>query len=72
MCNLMQKLTIFILYKSYALFSSFCIFNHVTIYQIHNDMISISTWDWVHFWIYLLNQNSLGHQTWPIDRYKQG
>ena len=22
--------------------------------------------------IYLLNRNSLSHQTWPIDRYKQG
>ena len=26
----------------------------------------------VHFWIHLLNHNSLSHQTWPIDRYKQG
>ena len=24
------------------------------------------------FWIYLLNHNSLTHQTWPIDRYKEG
>ena len=26
----------------------------------------------VHFWIYLLNHNSLTHQTWPLDRYKKG
>ena len=26
----------------------------------------------VYFWIYLLNQNSLNHQTWSIERYKQG
>ena len=26
----------------------------------------------VHFWTYLLRHNSLSHQTWPIDRYKQG
>ena len=26
--------------------------------------MSISTWDRVHFWIYLLN-----HHTWPSDRY---
>ena len=25
----------------------------------------------VQFWIYILNQNSLSHQTWSIDRYKQ-
>ena len=35
-------------------------------------MMSISTWDKIHFWIYLLNRNSLSHQTWPVDRYKQG
>ena len=35
-------------------------------------MMSISTRDKVHFWIYLLNHNSLSHQTWPIDRYKKG
>ena len=31
-----------------------------------------STWDRLHFWIYLLNRNSLTHQTWSIDRCKQG
>ena len=41
------------------------------IYQISGVMMSISTWNWVHFWIYLLNHNWLTHQTWPIDRYKQ-
>ena len=34
-------------------------------------MMSISTWDRKHFWKYLLNHNSLSHQTWPPDRYKQ-
>ena len=34
--------------------------------------MSISTLDKVHFWLYLLNHNSLSHQTWPIYRYKQG
>ena len=33
---------------------------------------SVTSWDRVHFWIYLLNHNSSCHQTWPIDRYKQG
>ena len=32
---------------------------------------SVTSW-WVSVWIYLLNHNSLTHQTWPIDRYKQG
>ena len=35
-------------------------------------MMSISTWDRVHFWMYHLNHNSLSHQTWPTDRYEQG
>ena len=50
-------------------YSSFCIFNHPMIYQI---MISISTSDRVHFLIYLLNHDLLTHQTWSIDRYKEG
>ena len=31
----------------------------------------ISTWDWVHFWIYLLKHNWWSNKTGPIDRYKQ-
>ena len=38
------------------------------IYQMYDVMMSISTGDTVHFWIYLLNRNSLSHQTY---RYKQ-
>ena len=53
-------------------YSSFCMFNHSIIYQICDVMMSISIWDRVHFRIYLLNHNSLSHQTWPIDRYKEG
>ena len=48
----------------------FCIFNHPMIYQICDVMMSISTWDKAHFWIYLLNHNSVTHQTWSIGRYK--
>ena len=69
-----QSKNFFILWKCYALFSwysSFCIFNHRIIYQIC-AVISISTWDRVHFWIYLLNHNSISHHTWPTGRYKQG
>ena len=65
----------FILQKSYAPFSrysSFCIFNHPMIFQICDVMMSISTWDTVHFLIYLLNHNSITYQTWSFDRYKQG
>ena len=65
----------FISYKNYVPFSrysSFCIFNHPMIYQISDVTMSISTWGKVHFWIYLLNHKSWSHQTWPVDRYKQG
>ena len=50
----------------------FCIFNHPIIYQICDITMSIRTWDNLHFLIYLLNHNSQGHQTWSVDRYKQG
>ena len=59
-------------YVPFSRYSSFCIFNHSMIYQICDVMMSISAWGRVHFWIYLLNNNSLSHQTWPVDRYKQG
>ena len=67
-----QVKDVFISEKSYVPFSwysSFCIFVHSMIYQICDIMMNIGTWDRVHFWIYLLNCNSLSHQTWPIDRY---
>ena len=63
----------FILWKTYVLFSrysSFCIFNHLMIYQIWGVMMSISSWDRVYFWIYLLKHNSPSHHTWLTDRYK--
>ena len=65
----------FVSWKSYVPFSrysSFCIFNHPVIYQICDVMRSISTGHRVYFWIYLLNHNSLTHQSWSINRYKQG
>ena len=46
--------------------------NFFMIYQISDVTMSISTWDMVHFWIYLLNYNSWIHQTWSVDRCKQG
>ena len=42
------------------------------IYQTCDAMVNISTWNRVHFWIYLLNSPSLSHQTRPIQRHKQG
>ena len=51
----------------------FLIFNHPIIYQVCDVMMSISTWDRVNVWIYLLNLNCfLSDQTRPIDRHKQG
>ena len=58
-------------YIPFSRYSSFYIFNYPMIHQICDVTMSISTWDKVHFWIYLLNQNSWSDQTWPIDRYKQ-
>ena len=48
------------------------VFVFLTIYQISDVTMSISKWDKVHFWIYLLNHKSWSHQTWSVDRYKQG
>ena len=69
------KIFCFVLETNYVLFSrfsSFSIFNNPMIYQICYVMTSIAIWGRVHFWIYLLNHNSLSHQTWSSDRYKQG
>ena len=76
MCYLRHRLRIFLFHKSYVPFSRyssfFCFFfNHPMIYQICIVM-SISTWDRVHFRIYLLNHNLLSYQTWSTDRCKQG
>ena len=65
----------YVSWKSYVpllRYSSFCLFNNPIIYQICDVMMSTSTWDRVHLWIYLLNHNSLSHQSWSTDRYKQG
>ena len=70
-----QVKNFFISWKGYVPFSrysSFCIFNHLMIYQICEVMMSISTWDRAHSGIYLLNHNSLSHNTWPTDRCEQG
>ena len=76
MCHLKAQIkNFFISKKNYvplSRYSSFYIFNHPLIYQISDVTMSISTWDKVHFWIYLLNHKSWSHQTWPVDRYKQG
>ena len=42
------------------------------IYEMYDVMMSIITWDREHFWIYLLNHNSLSNQAWSIGSYKQG
>ena len=34
-----------------------------------NIMMSIRTWDRMHFVIYFLNHNSLSCEIWPTDRY---
>ena len=59
-----QVKNFFVSQKSYVLlsrYSSLCIFNNPKIYRgcIWYSWMSISTWDSVHSWIYLLNHNSL-------------
>ena len=69
-----HRLNIF-LFRGKVMFhsqESFCVFNDPMIYQVCDVMMSISTWNRVHFRIYLLNRNLLSHQTWSIDTYKQG
>ena len=70
-----QVKNFFVSKKSYVPFwrySNFYIFNHLMIDQICDVMMSISIWDRVNFWISFLSHNSLTHQTWSTDRYKQG
>ena len=61
-----QIKSFFILWKSYVPFlrySSFCIFNHLMIYQICEVMMSISTWEGAFlniFWTTTHNVNILG------------
>ena len=55
-------------YVPFSRYSSFCILNHPMIYQICDVTMSISAWNKVHFWIYLLNHTQLtSHQIWPVD-----
>ena len=62
----------FISWKYYVPFSRYSsFFKNPMIYQICNVTMSISTWDKVHFLIYLLKHNSWSHQTWSVDRYKK-
>ena len=59
-------------YVPFSGYSSFCIFNRTMICKIYDVMMSINTCDRVRFWIFILSLNSLTHETWSIDKYKQG
>ena len=76
MCHLRHRLNFFFYFKEHLCsileIFTFLHFNHSMIYYICDVMMSIRTWDSLLFWIYLLNHNSLNHQTWSIDRYNQG
>ena len=74
MCHLRHRSRIFlfdkkIMFRSWDI-QVFSILKHPMFYQICDVMMS--TWDMVHFWIYLLNHNSLTDQTWSTDTCKQG
>ena len=71
MCRMRQKLRFFFISLflfPFLRYSSFCIFNHPMIYQIYDITMSVSTWDTLHFSIYLVNRNSLSHQICPINK----
>ena len=75
MFQLRQRLRIFLFCRKVMLRSQdiqVFVFLTILIFQICDVMKSISTWDTVHFLIYLLNHNSLTYQTWSFNRYKQG
>ena len=70
-----QRLRIFLFCRKVMLRSQdiqVFVFLTILIFQICDVMMRISTWDTVHFLIYLLNHNSLTYQTWSFNRYKQG
>ena len=48
------------------------VFLILTIYQIFDVMMRISTWEKVHFRKYLLNHRWLSRQTWAIIDISQG
>ena len=53
MCHLRHKLRILLFRRKvvFRRYSSFCIFNHPMMYQSFDVIMSISTWDKMHFWI---------------------
>ena len=74
LCHLRHKFRIFLFCRKVMFrFQDIQVFVFSTIpwFSISDVMMSITTWDRVQFWVYLLNHNSLSHQTWPVDRYKQ-
>ena len=75
MCYLRHRLRIF-LFRRKIMFCSqgIQVFVFLAIPWVSNElvMMSISTWGRVYFWINHLNHNLWTHQTWSIDRCKQG
>ena len=73
MCHLRHRLWIF-LFRRKGPFRSqdiqVLVFLTIPWFTKSRCHMSISTWERVHFLIYLLNHKSLSHETWPIERYK--
>ena len=73
MCHLRYRLRVFLFRRKVPFRSQdieVFVFLNIPWFTKSRCHMSISAWDWVHFWIYLLNNKSLSHETWPIDRYK--
>ena len=72
MYHLRHKLRIFLFHRKVMFcFQDIQVFVFLTILCFTKSDVMMNTWDRVHFWIYLLNHNSVTHQTWSVDRYKE-
>ena len=73
MCHLRHRLRIFLFHRKVMFCSQdIQVFVFLTIPWFIKSVTPWWVLEMVHFWIYLLNHNSLTHQTWSVDRYKQG
>ena len=75
MCHLRRSLTNFLYHRKVMLHSWYIqLFVFLTIRCLTKSvtLMSVSTLDRVHFWMYLLNDNSLTHEIWSVDRCQQG
>lgn len=59
--------------KTVSFFETFIFVNSSRLknFQSCFIMVSISTWEGPHFWVYLVNHYSLGYEIWSANRYNE-